>query len=101
MAARLLGFLQCWHSFAPGLVRLVAAAESAGLHVHCRGLGLSALGCSAVGRLMHLTPLLLPGACPEAGLLLPPTGLVQLLMPGAMLAQARLPLAGRLPHQAE
>ena len=83
---------------------MVAAAQSAGLHVHCRGLDLSALGCSAVDRrflLIHLTPLLLPGACPEAGLLLPPTGLVQLLMPGAMLAQARLPLAGRLPHQAE
>ena len=104
VAERLQGSLKFCCSFVQGQVRVVAAAQSAGLHVHCRGLDLSARECSALGRrfpLLHSPLLLPPGACPEAGLLLPSASLLRLLPPGEMPAQARLPLAGRRPHQAE
>ena len=93
MAARLPGFPQCWHSFAPGLVRVVAAAQSAGLHVHCRGPDLLVREC-----LVLLPP---PGVCPEAALQLLLAGLPQLLLLEEMPGPARLPLAGRRSRLAE
>ena len=78
---------------APSLARVVVAAQSAELHVHCRGPDQLVPGC------LVLPPW--PGACSAAARQSPLQSSLLPLLHEEMPGQARLLLVGRHSHLAE